>query len=110
MSDDELPFGIFLLAGLQFLQAIGLFLVGGLWLLIPFIGLIISIPYGIAGVFGLYIAIGLFTLQDYAWAWAFLLNLFGFVLFLLGLNWFGVILSAIIVIYLNLPDVKNKFN
>jgi len=30
MSDDELPFGILLLALLQGLQAIGLFLVGGL--------------------------------------------------------------------------------
>jgi hypothetical protein len=66
MSDDELPFGILLLAILQGLQALGLFLVGGLWLLLPILGLFIAIPFGIAGLFGLYIAIGLFTLQEYA--------------------------------------------
>jgi len=110
MSDKELPFGIFLLALLQGLQALGLFLVGGLWLLLPILGLFIAIPFGIAGLFGLFIAIGLFTLQEYAWTWSFFLNILGFIMYLFSWNFFGVILSAIIVVYLNLPDIKNKFN
>ncbi len=110
MSDDELPFGILLLAILQGLQALGLFLVGGLWLLLPILGLFIAIPFGIAGLFGLYIAIGLFTLQEYAWTWSFILNILGFIMYLFSWNLFGAILSAIIVVYLNLPDIKNKFN
>jgi len=110
MSDDELPFGIFLLALLQGLQALGLFLIGGLWLLLPILGLFIAVPYGIAGIFGLFIAIGLFTLQEYAWTWSFILNILGFIMYLFSWNLYGVILSAIIVVYLNLPDIKNEFN
>jgi len=108
MSED-LPIGIFLLAALQGLQALGLLLVGGLWLLLPILGLFISIPFGIAGLFGLFIAFGLFTLQDYAWMWSFILNIIGSLLYLGSSNWFGVILSVIIVIYLNIPDIKNRF-
>ena len=110
MSDDELPFGIFLLAALQGLQALGTFFVGALWLLLPILGLFVAVPYAIAGLFGLFIALGLFTLQEYAWTWAFILNIIGAVLYLFGLNLFGVILSGIIIVYLTQPGIKDKFN
>jgi len=110
MSNDELPLGIFLLAALQGLQALGLLLVGGLWLLIPILGLFIAIPYGIAGFFGLFIAFGLFTLQEYAWFWSFVLNIVGTILFLAGSNLIGIIISVIILIYLNIPDVRSRFS
>ncbi|TFG99359.1 hypothetical protein E4H12_02970 [Candidatus Thorarchaeota archaeon] len=110
MLDDELPLGIFLLAVLQGLQALGLFLVGGLWLLFPILGLFVAIPYAIAGFFGLFIAIGLFTLQEYAWTWAFILNIIGAILYLFGSNLFGIILSGIILVYLIQPNIKDKFN
>jgi hypothetical protein len=109
MSSKRLPLGIFLLAALQALQALGLFLVGGVWLLLPILGLFIAIPFGIAGLFGLFIAFGLFTLQEYAWTWSFILNIIGTILFLGSSNLLGVILSVIILIYLNIPDVKNRF-
>ena len=110
MSDDELPFGIFLLAALQGLQALGIFLVCALWLIIPILGLFIAGIYAIAGFFGLFIAFGLFTLQEYAWTWSFILNIIGFLLYLFVGNWFGVILSAIILVYLVIPGIKDKFN
>ena len=109
MSENELPLGILLLAILQVLQALGLMVVGAPWLLLPILGLFIAIPYGISGFFGLFIAFGLFSLQHFAWKWAFILNIIGFVLFLFGGNWYGVILSAIIVVYLNLPYIKKRF-
>jgi len=110
MANDELPFGILILAILQGLQAIGLLLVGALWLLLPILGLFVAIPFGIAGLFGLFIALGLFTLQDYAWSWSFILNIIGLIMYLFSWNLLGVILSAVIVVYLNLPDIKSKFN
>ena len=110
MSDEELPLGIFLLAALQGLQALGLFLIGGLWLLVPILGLFVAIACGIAGLFGLFIAFGLFALQEYAWMWSFILNIIGTILYLVGGNLFGVILSVIILFYLNIPDVKERFN
>lgn len=110
MSSKGLPLGIFLLAALQALQALGLLLVGGIWLLLPILGLFIAIPFGIAGLFGLFIAFGLITLQEYAWFWSFILNIIGTILFLGSSNLLGVILSVIILIYLNIPDVKSRFN
>ncbi|MBN2228830.1 MAG: hypothetical protein JW779_04480 [Candidatus Thorarchaeota archaeon] len=109
MSDNGVPFGILLLAGLQILQALGILFVGAVWLLLPILGLFVAIPFGIIGLFGLVIAYGLFTLQDYAWTWAFILNIIGCILFLLGSNLIGAILSGIIVVYLNLPDIKSRF-
>ncbi|TFG33959.1 hypothetical protein EU527_05745 [Candidatus Thorarchaeota archaeon] len=109
MFNDELPFGVLLLAGLQILQALGVLFVGALWLLIPILGLLVSIPYGIVGLFGLYIAFGLFTLQKYAWFWALLLNVVGVILFAIGQNWLGVILSIVIVFYLNSSGIRQRF-
>lgn len=109
MSDNDLPLGIFILAALQGLQALGLLIIAALWLLLPILGLVIVIPYGIAGLFGLFIAFGLFTLQHFAWKWSFILNIIGFILYLFAGNWIGVILSAIIVVYLNLPHIKKSF-
>lgn len=109
MTDKELPFGVLLLAGLQALQAVGVLLVGALWLLLPILGLFIAIPYAIVGLFGLFIAFGLFTLQEYAWFWAVLLNIIGAFLFAAGGNLFGVVLSIIIVLYLNCTDIKQRF-
>ena len=110
MSNDELPFGILLLAGLQVLQSLGVLFVGALWLLLPFLGLIIAIPYAVVGLFGLLIAFGLFTLQEYAWFWAVVLNIIGAFLFAAGGNYFGVILSIIIVLYLNCTDIRERFS
>jgi hypothetical protein len=106
---DELPLGILILAALQGLQAIGILFVGALWLLLPILGLFIAIPYGIIGLFGLFIAFGLFTLQDYAWTASFILNIIGLMMYLFGGNLWGAILSGIIVLYLNLPDIKSRF-
>jgi len=110
MSTEELPFGVFLLAALQGLQALGLLLVGGIWLIVPILGLFVATACGIAGLFGLFIAFGLFTLQEYAWMWSFILNIIGTILYLGGGNLIGVLLSVIILFYLNIPDIKSKFN
>ena len=109
MTDEGLPLGVFLLAVLQGLQALGVLFVGALWLLIPILGLFISIPYGIVGLFGLFIAFGLFTLQEYAWFWAIVQNIVGAVLFVISHNFIGVALSIVIVLYLNCNDIKQRF-
>ena len=109
MSED-IPLGVFLLAILQGLQALGIFLLGAVWLIIPILGLFVAGGYAIAGLFGLFMAFGLFTLQDYAWTGAFILNIIGCLMYLVGSNLFGVVLSVVIVVYLNLPDIKRRFN
>jgi hypothetical protein len=109
MTQKSLPIGILILAVLQALQALYVLITGAAYLLIPILGLFIAIPFAIIGLFGLFIAYGLFTMQGYAWTWAVILNIIGAALYLFGLNWFGVILSAAIVVYLNLPDIKDRF-
>jgi hypothetical protein len=109
MTQKSLPIGILILAVLQALQALYVLITGAAYLLIPILGLFIAIPFAIIGLFGLFIAYGLFTMQGYAWTWAVILNIIGAALSRTGLNWFGVILSAAIVVYLNLPDIKDRF-
>ncbi len=109
MTQKSLPIGVLILAVLQALQALGVLLQGAAYLLIPILGLLIAIPFAIVGLFGLFIAYGLFTMQGYAWTWAVILNIIGFAFSLFGGNWIGVILSAIIVVYLNLPGMKERF-
>ena len=109
MNQKSLPVGVLLLAILQALQAIWILLQGAAYLLIPLLGLLIAIPFAIIGLFGLFIAYGLFTMQGYAWTWAVILNIIGFVLSFFGGNWVGAILSAIVVVYLNLPSIKERF-
>lgn len=101
--------GVMILAALQGLQALVLLLPGLLLLIIPFIGWIIGIPMVVVGLFLLFIAWGLFTMQAWAWIWAFIMNIIGFLIALLNWNWIGMILSLIIVLYLNQADIKERF-
>ncbi len=109
MSSQDTPLGVLILAILQGLQALVLFLPGLLLLIIPIIGWIIGIPMVVVGLFLLFIAWGLFTMQAWAWMWAFIMNIVGFLVALVNWNWIGVVLSLIIVLYLNQGDIKRRF-
>jgi hypothetical protein len=109
MANQEIPLGVLLLAGLQGLQALVLLLPGLLLMIIPIIGWIIGVPMIVIGLFLMFIAWGLFTMQSWAWLWAFVMNIIGLIVALFGANWLGVILSLVIVLYLNQSDIKDRF-
>jgi hypothetical protein len=109
MANQDIPLGVLLLAGLQGLQALVLLLPGLFLMIIPIIGWIIGVPMIAIGLFLMFIAWGLFTMQSWAWLWALVMNIIGLIVSLFGANWLGVILSLIIVLYLNQSDIRNRF-
>ena len=109
MANQDIPLGVLLLAGLQGLQALVLLLPGLFLMIIPIIGWIIGVPMIAIGLLLMFIAWGLFTMQSWAWLWAFVMNIIGLVVSLFGANWLGVILSLIIVLYLNQSDIRDRF-
>ncbi|MGQ4911118.1 MAG: hypothetical protein ACP6KW_03030 [Candidatus Thorarchaeota archaeon] len=109
MARHELPLGVLILALIQALQALVLMVPGALLMIIPIIGWIFGIPMFVIGFFLLFIAWGLFTLQSWAHLWAVVMNILGLVIAALNANVLGVVLSLLIVLYLQSDDIKRRF-
>ncbi len=112
--DRERPLGVSILALLQFLQAITLLLVGvvvliGGSIILPIIGTAIGAFIVLIGLFSFYVGLGLWNLQSWAWIWAMIMNILGILIGLITGSIWGVLISLIIVIYLNTPDTKTLF-
>lgn len=110
MSYHATPLGVLILAALQALQGLVLLLPGALLMIVPLVGWIFGLPMVVVGFILLFIAWGIFTMQSWAWIWAFIMNVIGLVVALLHGNLIGVVLSLIIVLYLNQSDIKNRFS
>lgn len=109
LARHELPLGVLILALIQALQALVLMVPGALLMIIPIIGWIFGIPMFVIGFFLLFIAWGLFTLQSWAHLWAVVMNILGLVIAALNANVLGVVLSLLIVLYLQSDDIKRRF-
>lgn len=112
--DRERPLGVSILALLQFLQAITVLLVGVAFLIggsiiLPIIGTAIGAFIVLIGLFSFYVGLGLWNLQSWAWKWAMIMNILGILIGLITGSVWGVLISLIIVIYLNIPDTKTLF-
>ncbi|TFG14780.1 hypothetical protein EU537_02240 [Candidatus Thorarchaeota archaeon] len=103
--DSNRPLGVTLIAILQILQAIALIVFGILTLVVPFIG----IPLLVIGLILFYIGKGLWEMENWAWLWAIILNIIGGLIAIASNNWISLVLSVIIVIYLNTEDIKSRF-
>jgi hypothetical protein len=58
----------------------------------------------------LWVARGLWNLEEWSWNWAVMLNIVGAVLYLFSIVWLeGLIICGISLFYLNLPNVKKHF-
>ncbi|MBD3404751.1 MAG: hypothetical protein GF411_01290 [Candidatus Lokiarchaeota archaeon] len=106
---DERPFGITILGFLQILAGLFMIAVGLLILIIPIFGWIVGPVLLILGFLSFYVGKGLWGLEEWAWMWSFIINILSILFGIVGQNWGGVIISLIIVIYLNTEDVKSKF-
>ena len=117
------PTGVLVLFLLQLISAL-IWLVPGILLLIPamlsgdIIAAIIGGFFGfillIVGLILLIIAFGIYGLKSWAWMWAFIFNLLALILGVLNgftdpANIVGMIISAIVVLYLLMPDIRAKF-
>jgi uncharacterized membrane protein (DUF2068 family) len=115
------PTGVVILAILQLISAL-LVLYGSvivLMLLLPLgifaiFGAIASLLLLIVGIIGLILFYGLWTLKSWAWFWALIANLLSLALGLFGnladiTNLISIAVSAIIVVYLLMPGIRDHF-
>lgn len=60
-------------------------------------------------IFALWIARGLWNMEEWAWNWAVIINIVAIPLYLLSIFWLeGIILSILTLVYLNIPAVKES--
>ena len=101
------PLGVTILAILQLLGAL-VYLAGVLIILIfPLIGIALTI----VGVIGMILFYGLWKLKTWAWFWTMIVNILGIIFSLSNVwaNIISIVLSAIIVVYLLMPGIKEHF-
>ncbi|NHI87874.1 MAG: hypothetical protein EAX87_00040 [Candidatus Thorarchaeota archaeon] len=119
-SSSDRPLGVTIIVILEVLGALAYLFTGAMAILagamvgsiIPGLGAFAVAIGAIVLIFGilyLLLAWGLWTLKSWAWMAAVILNIIGLILGILQFNWIGVIISLIIVIYLQQGDIKSRF-
>ncbi len=103
------PLGVTILAILQILGGLLAFVGGMVILVLPFFGWLIGPIIIILGIFDLVIGWGLWAMKSWAWMTAIILNIIGIILGIPTQDWFGIIISIIIILYLQQPDIKSRF-
>jgi uncharacterized membrane protein HdeD (DUF308 family) len=111
---DERPLGVTILAILQILGGLVMLVVGALATLAGLLFIlfaIVGIVMVILGLLGLVVGFGLWGLKSWAWMWAMIVNILSIIfgLFNLQANFVSIVISLIIIIYLNQPDIKRRF-
>ena len=109
------PMGVLILFLIQLISALFWIISGVLVVMaLGIFGAIFGLISLIVGIILLIIAFGLYGLKSWAWMWALIFNIIGLIAGLLGdltslTNLIGIVLSAIVVIYLLLPDIRSRF-
>ena len=113
-ASTERPLGVTILAILQILGGFFMLITGALAALAGLLFIIfaiIGVAMMILGLIGLVVGFGLWGLKSWAWTWAMIVNILSIIfgLFNLQANFVSIVISLIIIIYLNQPDIKRRF-
>ena len=113
-ASTERPLGVTILAILQILGGLMMLVLGALATLAGLLFIlfaIVGVAMAILGLLGLVVGFGLWGLKSWAWTWAMIVNILTIIfgLFNLASNFVSIVISLIIVIYLNQPDIKRRF-
>lgn len=113
-ASTERPLGVTILAILQILGGLMMLVLGALATLAGLLFIlfaIVGVAMVILGFLGLIVGFGLWGLKSWAWTWAMIVNILTIILGLFDLasNFVSIVISLIIVIYLNQPDIKRRF-
>jgi hypothetical protein len=108
------PLGVTILAVLQILGGIMYLFTGSLLFIIPFFGWIFGGVIVVIGLFELIIGWGLWSMKSWAWITALILNIISLILSLAqaligSIDYIGIIISLIIILYLQQADIKSRF-
>jgi hypothetical protein len=110
------PLGVTVLALLQLLGALALFIVGALAMIVVLLApslvllLLAAIPLTL-GIIGFILFKGLWNLKSWAWIWTIVVNLLTIITSLnnISANIISIAISLIIVIYMFSPGIKSHF-
>ncbi len=61
------------------------------------------------GLISLWVALGLYNIESKFWQYAFILNIIGIPLWLVGDEWWGALISLFIIFYLHQPATKQHY-
>ncbi|MBS3794676.1 MAG: hypothetical protein KGY80_07255 [Candidatus Thorarchaeota archaeon] len=113
VGGQERPLGITILAILQMLGGLFSLIAGAGMIALGAFSMYLAILGGILLLFGLisfYVGYGLWNMESWAWKVAIIVNIISIVLNLIPpINWVGLIIPVIIVIYLQQEDIKKRF-
>ncbi|MBD3159255.1 MAG: hypothetical protein GF309_10740 [Candidatus Lokiarchaeota archaeon] len=113
VGGQERPLGIAILAILQILGAIFVLVAGVGMIALGAFSPFLAILGGIMLLFGFisfYVGYGLWNMKSWAWKVAIIVNIISIVLNIIPpINWFGLIIPIIIVVYLQQEDIKKRF-
>ena len=108
-SSGDRPLGVTILAILELLGGLFLFLAALALSLFPFFGIFLAAIVGLIALFYFVVAYGLFAMKSWAWIWAIITNILGAIFNIAGQGWIGLIINIIIILYLNQSDIKSRF-
>jgi uncharacterized membrane protein (DUF2068 family) len=110
------PLGVTILAVLEWIgailvliTAIGLIALGAAIPLFGALGLIFGVIMLLLALVSFIIGYGLFTLKSWAWMLAIIFNILDIILGIVAFDIITIIISLIIVIYLQQGDIKSRF-
>jgi len=97
---------------LAILQILGGFLgllAASIFFIVPFWGWIIGGFLAIFALLDVVIGWGLWSMKSWAWMVAIILNIIGIIIGIPTADWLGIIISIIVILYLQQPDIKSRF-
>ncbi len=103
------PLGVTILAILQILGGFLGLLAASIFFIVPFWGWIIGGFLAIFALLDVVIGWGLWSMKSWAWMVAIILNIIGIIIGIPTADWLGIIISIIVILYLQQPDIKSRF-
>lgn len=103
------PLGVTILALLQIIGGVLSLLAGSVLFLIPFFGWILGGIIVILALLDLVIGWGLWAMKSWAWMAAIILNIISLIMAIPTTDYISIIISLIIILYLQQGDIKSRF-
>ncbi|MFW9958196.1 MAG: hypothetical protein ACFFCT_08995 [Candidatus Odinarchaeota archaeon] len=106
---DSRPLGVTILALLQIIGGMLSILSGAFIFSFPFFGWIVGVVVVLLALLDLIIGWGLWAMKSWAWMAAIILNIISLIMAIPTFDYLSIIISLIIILYLQQADIKSRF-
>ncbi|MDH4215061.1 MAG: hypothetical protein OEV85_14185 [Candidatus Thorarchaeota archaeon] len=103
------PLGVTILALLQIIGGMLSLLTGAYIFSFPFFGWIVGVVVVLLALLDLIIGWGLWAMKSWAWMAAIILNIISLIMAIPTFDYLSIIISLIIILYLQQADIKSRF-